>query len=63
MEETIPMSDKHTDTNWKPWVPKELTDWALTVEETTEDEKEVENRKKKSFSNRKSLSKLICLMT
>ncbi|EEG85779.1 flagellar assembly protein H [Proteus penneri ATCC 35198] len=44
------MSDKHTDTNWKPWVPKELTDWALTVEETAEDEKEVEKQEKRSRS-------------
>ena len=25
------MSDKNTDTNWKPWVPKELIDWELKV--------------------------------
>ena len=35
------MSDKNTDTNWKPWVPKELIDWELKVKEDTElDEKE-----------------------
>lgn len=41
------MSDKNTDTNWKPWVPKELIDWELKVKEDTGlDEKEDENQEK-----------------
>ncbi|MGO3685749.1 MAG: flagellar assembly protein FliH, partial [Proteus vulgaris] len=52
------MSDKHTDTNWKPWVPKELTDWALTVEETTEDEKEVEKQEKEVVQQQKVLEQI-----
>ncbi|MEX5486487.1 hypothetical protein IC611_15690 [Proteus mirabilis] len=53
------MSDKNTDTNWKPWVPKELIDWELKVKEDTElDEKEDENQEKEVVQQQKVLEQI-----
>lgn len=53
------MSDKNTDTNWKPWVPKELIDWELKVKEDTGlDEKEDENQEKEVVQQQKVLEQI-----
>ncbi|HEK0655060.1 MAG: flagellar assembly protein FliH [Proteus mirabilis] len=53
------MSDKNTDTNWKPWVPKELIDWELKVKEETDlDEKEDENQEKEVVQQQKVLEQI-----
>ncbi|MGV3070120.1 hypothetical protein ACEE86_19520 [Proteus mirabilis] len=53
------MSDKNTDTNWKPWVPKELIDWELKVKEDPEvDEKDKENKEKEVVQQQKDLEQI-----
>ncbi|OAT36712.1 flagellar assembly protein FliH [Proteus myxofaciens] len=51
------MSDKHTD-NWKPWVPKELTDWELKAETPVENEIKIEKQEKEVVQQQKVLEQI-----